>query len=342
MGVMKKLKVRHSIKRKIITIASAIAFSCILPSSESIFNIRKINALPRTASYIPKHLRKDKTDPSLRAVVFMTFLLSKNPNQRKDAVIRLGKITKANPKLPKIKEILTHLVISLDDKNKDVRKAAVYSLSKIGNAAIPALIEHLEYSSVRTRRNIIITLRNINDVNSIPLLINLTLKEKNNSVAWEAYRAVLDIIEKNNDKKYFSIFVPGLLKVLKTNNGYRAQIIIAKIGAPAIPELDKAMKSRDYDFRLKIIYVFEKMGHVAIPSLIKAFKDKHWHVRLKSVKVLGELGDKSILPILEKVSRRDREEIVREEAKNAIKKIKEREKNQFNPRMIRSGKAKMT
>ena len=63
-------------------------------------------------------------------------------------------------------------------------------------------------------------------------------------------------------------------------------------------------------------------GPRAIESLIKALSDDYWQVRISAVDALASTGDRRVLPSLRAVAERDPRWIVRDQAVNAIQRIK--------------------
>jgi hypothetical protein len=129
---------------------------------------------------------------------------------------------------------------------------------------------------------------------------------------------------------------------------------LAKIGAPAIEPLLKKYDSADINEKDIILYVFQKMGaseikdkrKKVIACILRGSKDTEAFIRGKAIKTLSELGDANVIPALEEIEKNDPEiyevdtssgswkgygkykrYIVREEASEALKKIKARLKN---------------
>ncbi|MFC2152598.1 HEAT repeat domain-containing protein [Bacteroidota bacterium] len=89
--------------------------------------------------------------------------------------------------------------------------------------------------------------------------------------------------------------------------------------------VEKGLNSNNYLVRAATAYAAGKLGNnEMVKPLINLLNDEYSQVRIKSAWSLGELGDKSVIPNL-KLLKKDKDTVVQEKAKEAIKKLKKLE-----------------
>ena len=131
----------------------------------------------------------------------------------------------------------------------------------------------------------------------------------------------------NNISLIFASDISSLIKDLKDKDSAKdASYELAKIGKPAVPELIKALESRNkYQKRYSARAIREmgQAGSDAIPALKKLLKDWDTQTREYAVEALGNMVQQvdQVIPILKR-ARKDNNKDVRKKAKKAIEKLR--------------------
>ncbi len=165
--------------------------------------------------------------------------------------------------------------------SKDVSNALV----KIGDAAVPDLVDALH------RKN------------------------------WNKREKVIEILGDIGN----AAAVPDLLEILREESFLRKKAIkaILKIGdAAALPGLLEALKYNDLDVRKVAVEVLMKIGDAtAVPGLLEALKnDKDSIVRINVSELLGKLGDTTAVSgLLEAIKNDGDQEVLRSAARALVK-----------------------
>ena len=212
--------------------------------------------------------------------------LKTNDEKELDATIKkLRKI--GEPAIPALME-------ALQDKNLQVRRSAAQILVRIGSSAIPALVKALKDSDVRVRRR-------ATNVLSVPLILGvydsmyldvpIQLTTHWEEITAEAKSAV-----------------PQLILLLKDSDAVvrgSAANALGNIGAEAktaVPQLISLLNDSDAGVRGSAAYALGKIGAAttAVPQLIPLLKDSDAGVRKNAVNAMVKIGvaAKSAVPQL--------------------------------------------
>lgn len=144
--------------------------------------------------------------------------------------------------------------------------------------------------------------------------------------------------------------IPVLVEGINAGNYADA---LTKIGGPAVDPLVKKYNSSSVNEKRFILGIFEDMEPGTIKNkkaavkncILKAGKDEEMYVRVSAIRALFKLGDKDVVPVIEEMAKNDvdfyevdtasgpwkgygthKRYIVREEASEALKRIKARMK----------------
>jgi hypothetical protein len=121
---------------------------------------------------------------------------------------------------------------------------------------------------------------------------------------------------------------------------------LLRFGPQVLPDIVKYLDSNDNRIKMNTISTLYEMAAIDSAGtyfsekdkinikekLLSLLNDNDRHIKIRSVKALGFFGDKSVIPLLEKVMTNDTYKtetgfyVVREEAKKAITRLKEKEK----------------
>jgi HEAT repeat protein len=169
------------------------------------------------------------------------------------------------------KRAIPTLIAALQDENEDVRKTATNALVKIGKPALPALIKALETGS------------------------------------WKSRLAVADVLGKmhSNAKKA----VPAMIRTFGKSLTQESEICLAgfyyalnNIGTDILPELNAALKDKDWKVRVGAIASFKIITNHSnvVPTLTKIFLDEKEDIRVRytAVKVLSNLESEQAISVL--------------------------------------------
>ncbi|MBN2122042.1 HEAT repeat domain-containing protein [Candidatus Micrarchaeota archaeon] len=185
----------------------------------------------------------------------------------------------------------------------DPREAvdAIGELKKIGLQAIPILREASAYPSDAIRHYAMLTLRELKDERSIPIMAH-ALGDLNSNVADCASEALAGFGKKS---------IPAVLEVLGCDDIRAMNCAIstlAKIGEPAVSPLCEAYSDNpEPTFRIRIVCTLGSIAHVsAVPMLLSILSENMGcpastpgeSLALHAISSLGEIGDASALPSL--------------------------------------------
>ncbi|NTU41623.1 MAG: HEAT repeat domain-containing protein [Nitrospirales bacterium] len=80
---------------------------------------------------------------------------------------------------------------------------------------------------------------------------------------------------------------------------------------------------RDLYVREAVIQSLGEAGDLsALPSIAPFLDDKSFALRLSSLKAIGRIGGAGVIPLLEELSQKDKEPVIRQEASNLLKEIR--------------------
>jgi HEAT repeat protein len=248
---------------------------------------------------------------------------------RINAIKKLGE-KKAVSSVPKLIEALKW------GSNPYVDLGARKALIKIGEPAVPALIEKIKGEDSFVRNNAIRVLGEIGDRRAVPVLIE-AVKDKTRGRS-EAASALMWMGVQNlelnvlvlcklfcNDKdeilKIGKPAIPVLIELLKDDNStIRSEAVkaLVMLGTHALPALFSAIKDEDSKVCESVVEALGKIRHYfAVPFLIKVLKDGDPYVRKSAAEALGNIGHESAVPALIEALE-DSEESVRLDAALAL------------------------
>jgi len=197
-------------------------------------------------------------------------------------------------------EAVAGLIEALNNKDRAVR---VYAASALGAITEPkvvcALIEALNDEYKTVRENAASSLAMIGKP-SIPALLD-ALNSKHATVRANAASVLGNIGDPNT--------MPDLVKALADKSG-----LVRIAAVSAIAAVFACLRS---DCRYSFL---AKIGKPAVPALIQALGDKYRRVRANAASALGNIGDTNAKSHLMQALK-DEEEIVRDSADYALKKI---------------------
>ena len=262
----------------------------------------------------------------------------------------LGNIAKNHPEYDWKEAILALINDALNDNDEGVRELAAEALGKIGEPAVPALIDVLKDKDEGLLWATM-ALSEIGDARAVPALID-ALKIDDHGVRWyaaeglknsgvneEQLKMIIQMLKegKTSEEKYGPVLalekigdaraVPALVDTLKDKNlRSSAASALDEIGIDIIPELKDKM--------LALLLIPDKkdeiveIGKSAVPYLIEALNDEHVFVRMRAAEALGEIAEKGIdissaIPLLIE-GLKDEHRHMREHAGGALGKIVEK------------------
>ncbi|MDD5135742.1 MAG: HEAT repeat domain-containing protein, partial [Candidatus Omnitrophica bacterium] len=204
------------------------------------------------------------------------------------------------------------LIEALKDKNDDLRHVAAEALGNIGDRrAVSPLIEMLNCRGWLSRAAVE-ALGAIGDKQAIQPLVDLLGRDDR-----ELSEAAANAIYKISDKQDVML----LIKVLRYINSFARTDVektLVKIGQPAVLPLIEVLKCDDRFVCQSAIEVLGKIGdRQAVKPIIPALKNTEWTIRQASAISLGQIGDKEAIPALTEALK-DKEEHVRESAAEAL------------------------
>jgi HEAT repeat protein len=201
----------------------------------------------------------------------------------------------ASGALAKIGEPAIPALVEALDQNWAIDEAATEALAKIGEPAIPALIKRLNFSSAAAE-----ALSKIGEP-AMPALLE-AIKDPNDNVRMRAAKALGGMGPKAKQA------IPALIKALDDSFGRvrdAAADALGDIGSEeAVPVLIEALKERDMFEVNRAAIALAKIGKPAIPALLDALDSYDANVRKTAVEILSgslvspsEMGE-PIIPIL--------------------------------------------
>jgi hypothetical protein len=185
-------------------------------------------------------------------------------------------------------------ITALKDKDSSVRIEAIKSLGKIADAgAVDSLIAALNDEDRDVRTQAAWALGEINDARAVDPLSYTSVKDADGYVREEAK----SVLQKNT--------VGG-----------------NKVDARSVNPIIGALKDADQGVRYRAAQALGQIKNAtAVDSLIAALNDEDRDVRTQAAWALGEIDDARAVDPLSYTSVKDADGYVREEAKNALKKL---------------------
>jgi len=247
-----------------------------------------------TRNAAAENLSASKANP--KEIASLIEKLKTNDEMELDAAInKLRKI--GEPALPALME-------ALQDKNLQVRRSAADVLRQIGRPAIPALAKALKNSDANVRRSAAYALGKMGAEakTALPQLVPL-LNDSDAKVRSNAAFALEGIGAKAKTA------VPQVVRLLKDSDANvrsRAASALGAIGAEAktaVPQLVPLLKDSDAKVRSRAASALGRIGaeaKTALPQLVPLLKDSDANVRDSAAYALGRIGAeaKTALPQL--------------------------------------------
>jgi HEAT repeat protein len=238
-------------------------------------------------------------------------------------------------------------IISTFKKEKDdsppsimVRRNAAWALGFIGDkSAVEPLVMQLKTGDSELKREIMLALKRIADRQTVKVLNEVLLNEKDPHIRYDAARALGEI--KDADSIYTLITalkydrswivkkgcagalgkigskkaVNSLKALLTTDAGKeaswarnRAAWALAKIGEDAIRALVSSLGDNEKSTRRRASWALIRIGNPAVPYLISSLRDTSKSVRERSAMVLGWIRSRdAIVPLLRALKDKDTE-----------------------------------
>lgn len=231
----------------------------------------------------------------------------------------------------------------------DERRSASEALVKLGEDAVPALIEATRAENWTLRWEAVNTLGYIGSHKAIPAVLERVLVDADVHVRWRSIWA-LGCIDDGSAKS-------RLQKYLTDNDPqcrWNAAVALSALGGKeGVPILHQGLKSSDSWTRWEaanalgqtyneqtadlLISAYEdsntgtrqeivlSLGRIGtpqvIPALIKALDDEESEVRWRAAMALGWIGDKNAATALQSHLESETDEIVREQLEKSLKKL---------------------
>ena len=186
---------------------------------------------------------------------------------------------------------ITELVIQLQNSSPAVRSDAVEVLAKTGDSRVVApLITALQDESESVRGGALQGLKDIG-APAVPRLI-VVLKNPDRQVRRKA-----------------SCVIDNIGDELKEVGDFQA-----------VDPLREALKDTAPNVRINVLHALDKFGETAAAALISALADPVVSVRRHAIAALEKTGSKRAIPQLEKMTKDEPEESVRQAAKRTLRK----------------------
>jgi CubicO group peptidase (beta-lactamase class C family)/HEAT repeat protein len=222
-----------------------------------------------------------------------------------------------------VKETIPFLVEKLADKNQSISWHSATALSKIGEEAIPSLINTLKNGNTNV---VICATHALGKIGSkskdaIPLLIK-NLKHKNSGIKESAVIALGQIGATD------SITIKSLIELFSDPDPFvngEAAIALGKIGKPSVPFLINATKIVNENVRRCAVITLGKIGKDALQAeetLVKLLDNESDNIRYAAVHALENLetlSKNSIAVLIKKLD--DKNEDVKWSAAKVLEKF---------------------
>jgi HEAT repeat protein/glycerophosphoryl diester phosphodiesterase len=282
-----------------------------------------------------------------QAHILMDIMLHESPDKSRMAALAMSTLPQeiSVPPLIKLlayKESLKRFnpirnIISAFKKENDnslpsitVRRNAAWALGLIGDrGAVDSLVMQLKTGDLELKREIILALKRIADEQTVTVLNEILLNDKDPYVRYDAARALGEI--KNSDSIYALITtlehdrdwmvrkgcagalgkignkkaVNSLKTLLITDAGKEVSHVremaawaLAEIGEDAVEALVSSLGDNE-STRRRASWALIRIGGPAVPYLISALRDNNKSVRERSAMVLGWIrSEDAIVPLL--------------------------------------------
>ncbi|MBA3238299.1 MAG: HEAT repeat domain-containing protein [Parachlamydiaceae bacterium] len=203
--------------------------------------------------------------------------------------------------------LIPRLVTYLSSENREIRRAAVKALGRIGHAdpqsIIPLLLESLKDEHYVVRIAAKKALDNLGEANpqAIPPSLNDVLKKEKD----KGKKAISKILGQVGQIDPQTV-IPSLIDALQDKSSWLRRAATEALGQvgqidpqAVIPSLIQALKDKDHDVRQSAAKALGKVGktnpQAVIPSLIQTLKDEEYGAESAAAKALQKYDISSYL-----------------------------------------------
>lgn len=182
------------------------------------------------------------------------------------------------------------LFIALGDSDLEVQDYATTALARLMPDIYDHLMNRIKHENPAVRKNVITTLRKINDKRAVPAII-AALDDPDVNVRMFAVTALIEFKDPRS--------IQGLINRMQKEDelGWLVSYAFMEIGAVAVDDLLKA--TGDDSFCLTRNLVILQMGDTALDTLhARARNKRNTTVRYNAIALLGELGRPESVPLL--------------------------------------------
>lgn len=195
------------------------------------------------------------------------------------------------------------LIVALDDKDNNVRQQAVWSMQNVQGdlkSALPSVLPLLKHKDTNVRHGVVQLMGRMGE-DAIPHLIDV-LRDEANWIRWTAVNSLSN--HKASHKKVIPVLVEMAQKEKSEEVRTFAVHALMRFGPESIPTLIDLLKTvTDVNVRASVI---QNLGShhahakAVLPHLLDALKDTTPQVRWSAASALGNLGlhAKSAIPTL--------------------------------------------
>ena len=268
-------------------LASLLVLSALVPALPGQITSPDAKVRKKAVNELGEQGRKQEIDTQAACSSLSTVTRDPAPEVREDVVIALIKIGSPN--------CLPGLVQMTKDASPEIQSMAVDGLV---NLYVPEYVEFGWLSSVKAFGG---SLKN-RFREPQPIVVQPAVR-----VAPEAVDAITPLISGGSSMES------------RANAARAAGILRAR---PAVPELQKALQSRDETIMIEAIRSLEKIGDLSAgPSIVPMLRDPNPKVRKAAVESVGQLRVKEAVEDLSAIVRGDRDKDVQRAALTAMAKI---------------------
>ena len=231
-------------------------------------------------------------------------------------------------------EAIPYLIEAADDPHYLVRETVVIILGKLGSdsRSVEVLGKALEDPDPLIRREAMNSLKKIDSSDRVTTMLAKALQDENEDIRLEAALAIGEI--EQNTKPTLSALIEAFNKEPDryTKLGMAKTIweIAPEESARVLPFLLEVLQNDKYASARATVGIVLRVDYrpelnSAFSILVSALADEDPIVRHSIVVIMGKMGSKAVstIPTLEVMSQYDPDDLVREEAKVAVRKIRQ-------------------